>query len=1349
MKFNRINGDQGDTMMTHPSFRWITVSFVLLSTFASGCGESTKDAMYRVARQRAAAKEAEEAAAAAANPAETPPAAEPPPVAETPPAAAPAVPGQGGEPAVAATPTPATPAPAPVEQAKPKRSYQHDLPYSFYTIAPTGSYLAAKSNNGTIGVFGSDTARITRELFNRNMDPTCIGFGESNQSLIVGDRSGAYKIFALGKLDGLDRYQQRKFTIGDFQAPIVSGDAPLSCVALSDEGNIAATGDNKGHVRLWPIDEKSRQKFLGETTPIRQFLTANNDQTLFAITNERIAFWQLAKSVQSKVFRDAKLETPANVSLIAPDNAALLIADEKGKVTLWNSSTPESFQAHEAAIREMSYSAGGSELITVDSTGEVARWPLPLQQPLDQIQPNDRKRFGGECGVARFEARNNRLATSKDNRISVYGLDSTDTIEFTVEGMQVLDLAWVAEGDQLVCVAAASEGNDGLIIQWNVKEALLQAKVATSPVSAPVQPPAEAQSANADPANVTPTAATTPPAPRIELSRLALGRRPTVAKLAPGGARIGVAFANGECDIIEVGSLNVLESLERVAGISALDFSSDASKIVLGAVDGSVYVHYLRSLGFIAASDAPIVFTRFLDRGAKLLIAGKDGDVTLWNRNNLTRPVQTLDGPELQLEQATVSTDFRYVAARFRGPVSDDPEAPPPESTLCLWRIDEGVETITPLYKAQLTKPCNGIAFNHDSTKLIVDEWDRLGITSVEDQARVGEIYLGNIRIATMERGYYPNRLLAATTSNKLVVFHIPAEKPIPGAPLPEGYALLELSLPTLQPNLIEAKMPRDDPHAVARAALIEDRPISEITAGMGGDKAAQAEVANLYSELLEAVAKGRDLGDISEIRQKLAESRRKLQIDSLGVDYTRGLLNGQVIAETNFDFKAYPGHMSINLQFSENYIYALPPKIPVDEEHPAPQPEISLFDNDFLLSWHYLLGIPVHAWDLSVINVSYVYPIAKTGNIVGGPEIFTFNRDGSSRRLLPDAQGFSTKAYDNYAQYVSTAAKAEKLNEHDLVRIYTLDELFQPAPKPLSTFRGFEAVVFASTFANTQPWVVFGIRERAVSRLFAIDLRTMEPKELQRFTHDESWIGANGTTTGAPRGPQFAAFSPDDKVLITWSEPARMQYALTVWDCDWEQDKLVDCKPRYSIPSDKPFFQLRGFKTSWFIKSSDKKAGMRLMVRPMDNNRFEIWNLDLGRIDGSIPYLVTQYGEPELAVSSDGCWLFQGDDKGMLYAWDTRTGERFCVTLDEDTAKNVAETGSRGDAVERPAHTSPIVGIAVSEPVPGQDYPSYVATLGEDNKLKLWDLHPVLNESMRQFGKKARKSNSQSSAKN
>ena len=68
-------------------------------------------------------------------------------------------------------------------------------------------------------------------------------------------------------------------------------------------------------------------------------------------------------------------------------------------------------------------------------------------------------------------------------------------------------------------------------------------------------------------------------------------------------------------------------------------------------------------------------------------------------------------------------------------------------------------------------------------------------------------------------------------------------------------------------------------------------------------------------------------------------------------------------------------------------------------------------------------------------------------------------------------------------------------------------------------------------------------------------------------------------------------------------------------------------------------------------------------------------------------------------------------------------------MTTDEKKEKLVQDPRQRAsEIIERPAHTGPIVGVAFSDPDPGQDYPAFAATIGEENKLKIWELFPILH---------------------
>ena len=68
-------------------------------------------------------------------------------------------------------------------------------------------------------------------------------------------------------------------------------------------------------------------------------------------------------------------------------------------------------------------------------------------------------------------------------------------------------------------------------------------------------------------------------------------------------------------------------------------------------------------------------------------------------------------------------------------------------------------------------------------------------------------------------------------------------------------------------------------------------------------------------------------------------------------------------------------------------------------------------------------------------------------------------------------------------------------------------------------------------------------------------------------------------------------------------------------------------------------------------------------------------------------------------------------------------------ITIDAETERILKSADTLLEpSQDRPAHTGPIAGVALSQPDPGKDYPAFAATVGEENKIKVWELYPILD---------------------
>lgn len=69
----------------------------------------------------------------------------------------------------------------------------------------------------------------------------------------------------------------------------------------------------------------------------------------------------------------------------------------------------------------------------------------------------------------------------------------------------------------------------------------------------------------------------------------------------------------------------------------------------------------------------------------------------------------------------------------------------------------------------------------------------------------------------------------------------------------------------------------------------------------------------------------------------------------------------------------------------------------------------------------------------------------------------------------------------------------------------------------------------------------------------------------------------------------------------------------------------------------------------------------------------------------------------------------------------------RSVANLSMDTASHDIKP-STDPTIDRPADTEPVAGIALSAPDDGQDYPAFAATVGQENRIKVWELYRILD---------------------
>jgi len=299
---------------------------------------------------------------------------------------------------------------------------------------------------------------------------------------------------------------------------------------------------------------------------------------------------------------------------------------------------------------------------------------------------------------------------------------------------------------------------------------------------------------------------------------------------------------------------------------------------------------------------------------------------------------------------------------------------------------------------------------------------------------------------------------------------------------------------------------------------------------------------------------------------------------------------------------------------------------------------------------------------------------------------------------------------------------------------------------QPVSRYTSYEGIVTALAFANKGTMIAFCVRERAVHRLYVADAERLDTTLtlVQEYSHKKPWINPDGDA-GAP-GVTSIAFTQDDRMLVAHGRYEEELYKLTAWSLVGEAVGSIQATETFRRENkEKPFLSERSSRPIRFVQ----RPGDNVLIAE-DDSRFVMWNLTTGQF-GEIPFLPMQKGLPERNLSDDGKWLIMGDDRGNVFVWDVIGGEKYSVAHAVESAITVPSTIDRKKtpadmtkSVFRPAHSGPVVGVVLSPAGLHGEFPEFAATIGEENRIIVWDLIPVLGKKSTIPSKTAKRTSTQ-----
>lgn len=985
-------------------------------------------------------------------------------------------------------------------------------------------------------------------------------------------------------------------------------------------------------------------------------------------------------------------------------------------------------------LRSLDASDDGRYLFAADDGGQVLSWDLSKSDKTPSIIPCE-----VDAGMAVLAGGNQLIAVATDQP-TVAVVSSTMRVNIVAQaGNQIADSA-VSPNGQFVAISDRSEKIQLFSLAGKTNRELISDRHAFGSLA--VHPAATHVVAIGG--NQTDDGNTLVVWETVDLKQTgtaSLGRGANLLTYSHDGGLLAVGFDDGHVEVFDASSATRLESLPPVDGMRQVAFTQDGSKLLIAKEDGTVQVEALTSLGRATASGSAIVTMGFHGGGKYLLCGSMKGEMTLWSRAAFSAPQAAFQGLPSPILHSAVSTDGRYVLS-----VYDDQE-----SSTMVWDLDSSSSTSTQIEPRIVIRSdvrSTSASFTSDSKFLLIGGSD--GVIRAWDLNEGREVarFRGHdgpvMDIAPLSE---PGRFVSGGIDHSIRSWKFPSSLPSPGAEIPQGALADSSEVEDLPPLEIGSDLRNDDPYDAARQALIAGAGTSDILDLMKGaveikDSVKESLMRLLSLEKSETV----DAAALSKERRRLAASQRRLDPNRQGQNlssFVDGYTNMTFEGETNFKFGLDKVYRPVRLLFADRFLYAARPSAAqrrrrVNDDDDERGQKIDEGDNGALLSWDFKYsGLQAHAWSTEDLKVQELFSLQDSGGVFTVPQMMLFNQDGSSRQFGSVASWAMSHGASPERQYLAVGSAGGQRSEDDILKVFDIADFTKESISPYSQYRSFEGVVTAMAFANNSSTIAFSVRERAVHRLFVADAETLRVQKLEEHNHDEAYWDLDNDAnvfrrnSDAAVGVTSIAFSPDDGTLLVHGEYKESLYKLSTWKLAWDDAGRLTSfeKNRRELENKEgPFYVETGYPSVRFVAKPGETSNFR-RVLVQTKKGFSLVNIASEKAEQKIDFLSTHHGVPEYAISDDGRWIVMGDDNGMAYVWDSIEGDRYSLTVTTELENRMAETKARiRDVGEKPAHSGPIVGVALSAPDPGRDYPAFAATIGEENKIKVWELFPILD---------------------
>jgi WD40 repeat protein len=1112
--------------------------------------------------------------------------------------------------------------------------------------------------------------------------------------------------------------------------------------------------------RIVTFDGQSRRLISEHDEPagIAQLAARINGSCVLADAKGMVRRRELASLMWS-------VDDPVRINDFAWNNEKLLAATETGQLWEIDAATGSVAAAHQItdqSLASIAAFASGQVLVIEDESGQVLDCSNPTApKAWNKNATNPAVRLFTRVGQNRF------AVLYKDGVARIFdileneGTSSPIEVEGEIENLQFLDFSTVAvkERGKLSLQIVPIDGNGiGLGTQFKVVNDLIAVPGSqaiaiadgTSSITlidleskaSKVLPPLDGMTfdrlaASASGASIAAISSLGTNAkaansvavwnlkqPEAAPTQISLSSPATTLLLSADGAQLYVG-----CRDNTVRTYSTVEGaeLER-SSIESTPISIDAAStnlLWIGTESGQVLPISLRLSEYFPASESSVRMLRAIQN--KLLLVATDKEISvrsLEGADSSEKEPILLKKGDVNVLSIAIRPDAKAIAICFATP------AP----RIDIWRFGGTMPwgtTLEPSLSVPLSEPSDAIEFVSDSKLMVGQRSGLIQLFDLSNQKPAFKFVGHQSPVAAMTIISNGNQLLSCSSDRSVRNWTLPAGslQGMDGA-IPESISIAsaELSEVVAESDAdSDPEQQEDDAFAEVRQALLtgSGKPDSaEVFSLFNDDDSTTGNVAEKFEKLKrleDAASAGQAEGvaavaalvsarkDFHEQRSRLSSLQRAAGGNTLADNQPNLLFNTQ----TKFNFSG--GVRMVEPQISDGrFVYAVMP--------PGAQQPGELFVWDFGFS-----GVQTHAWDDLKIRVSELISLPDGRGVLTMPDLHVFSQNGTSRSIA-EAIRYAVSSDDppySENRLFAIANRGIAGKEAVALQVFRSEELLHQSAEAVASFSGFESEVTAMAFANLHRAIAFSVRERTGYRVLLADPTTFEPRSITLVA--EGKMGAPWlfpvTEEGVdrapgPAGPVTLAFSPDDRLLLVHSQISEEKYSYSVYEINWPDDALPNRSQMNQIVGpierDGPFFDMSTnrplfFVTRTLLPADREKKKMTFAsskaVAFRSGDELQVVDSVTGASLRKIP-LLSSSGVARYSITKDGQWVVTADDRGYVKIGNLITGKVVDLTADG-----------------RPAHAGPIVGVSISDTDASLQLPEYVVTVGEENRIKVWDI--------------------------